>query len=773
MSGPRWSILIFLACVAAVLAGLASLTFYTLGLERRDYQARADARHQETTRLVLWRMDSALTPLLTREASRPFFEYEPFVPADLGYGRIPGPIQPGQTLVPSPLLRPEEPLVKLYFTRSLRGLVTSPQAPPRPLREIAESVYMSSYEIEVAEQRVRALSELLGLGPSSVPGRAPAPLVAAGGDESGSALVDGARPAPGESVKLEQNEVTQSANEYRARQQIAENVSQNRVPQVAGGPDVSRRAETPAEIAAKARPLGASQAPAAVADKAKVGEEAAVSEAQPAAPVGDGSSGGAGTAPEASKSEVKPEAGRWDSDGAAAGASVPAPPAAPGVSGPSGDAAPKGRAERGEPKAGSPPAAGEGEKLEAGATAMSGANYGRGSGSPGGTGEVFNDGIPERFSNLLALAPMGPAVEVGRLTPRWVTVGKGRDPELVFLREVVVEGERLEQGFWVDWPALRDMLVASAGDLTPGATLRPLLAGVDESDPALLARTLAGIPAELLTGDAPAAQVPVWSPARMTLLVTWIVSLLAILAIAMVLRASMELAERRGRFVSAVTHELRTPLTTFCLYSQMLADGLIQGDEARTTYLQTLKSESQRLARIVESVLEYARLGRKRPGQVRTLQSVERLIEQVTPPLEQRCRQAGMTLEVGIEGGPSAAGAMVAADAPTIERILYNLVDNACKYASAGADQRVHVVATVDGSGLVLSVRDHGPGIEPSERPRVFRAFVRGTREAAGTIPGLGLGLSLAQGLAREIGAELRLEPAREGARFDLRLPLA
>jgi signal transduction histidine kinase len=115
----------------------------------------------------------------------------------------------------------------------------------------------------------------------------------------------------------------------------------------------------------------------------------------------------------------------------------------------------------------------------------------------------------------------------------------------------------------------------------------------------------------------------------------------------------------------------------------------------------------------------------------------------------------------------------VAADAPTIERILYNLVDNACKYASAGADQRVHVVATVDSSGLVLSVRDHGPGIEPSERPRIFRAFVRGSREAAGTIPGLGLGLSLAQGLAREIGAELRLEPAREGARFDLRLPRA
>lgn len=747
MNGPRWSIIIFLACVAAVLAGLASLTFYTLGLERRDYQARADARHQETQRLVLWRMDSALTPLLTREASRPFFEYEPFVPADLGYGRIPGPIQPGQTLVPSPLLRPQEPLVKLYFTRSRQGFVASPQAPPAPLREIAESVYMSSYEIELAEQRVRAISELMGLGPSRIPPRTQPPIALG----TSGMLSDAAPPASGNTQPpptsaiappqvAQQSEVTQSANEYRARQQIADTLSQNRALQTAPGPDVSRRADK-----SPGSPGGASARPYPAEDQraATSHEKSATPPAANDPPRRDDDTSTELAKSQSSSTDSKPGDAELAEAKSAAGDTTRS---------------------KDEDAAGTSTLHPRANELVFSAVASS---------APGAAGTNLDAQSDPRFSNLLALAPMGPTVEVGRLTPRWFTTGKAREPELIFVREVVVEGERMEQGFWADWPALRNMLISNAGDLAPGATLRPLLAGVDESNPALLARTLAGIPAELSAGAAPIAQVPVWSPARLTLLITWIVSLLAILAIGMVLRAAMELAERRGRFVSAVTHELRTPLTTFCLYSQMLADGLIQGEDARATYLQTLKSESQRLARIVESVLEYARLGHKRPGQVRTLQSVQRLIDQVAPPLAQRCTQAGMALEVSIEASHNAAEAMVAADAPTIERILYNLVDNACKYAAASTDPRVHLIAHVDSSGVVFSVRDHGPGIDPAERPRVFRAFVRGTREAAGTIPGLGLGLSLAQGLAREIGAELRLEPAPQGARFDLRLPLA
>jgi signal transduction histidine kinase len=762
ISGPRWSIIVFAVCAAAVLAGLGSLTFYTLGLERREFQSRADARHQELLRLALWRMDSALTPLLTRESSRPFFEYESFVPANLGYGRIPGPIEPGQTVVPSPLLRPEEPLVKLYFSRSSKGLITSPQAPPATLRAMAEGVFMSSYDMEVAEQRVRALSELMGATPSTRLMRALAtPAPSPGENETAEKAEEAAvQTLTNDLQSMSIPGITQSANEYRARQQVADTASQTRNTVVPGS-EMARSipATTSGTAASRQDDERVSQAPRteiAEADAAgKSSEAGSTTVANPTTPPS--------TSAPASASPVASPVAPTDTPARDAALSV-------GASAMNAAAEATKRPQR----------AGADDEISRGKT---GSNAHADADDPSG---IVNPLVPESpapptpfvheepdLSAVLALAPMNPGVDVGRLTPRWFTIGKGREPELVFVREVTVEGERFEQGFWLDWPALRENLLASAGDLTPGATLAPLVDGVNEADASMLARTLAGIPAEFVVPQGPLAQVPLWSPARLTLLVTWCVSLLAILAIAMVLRAAMELAERRGRFVSAVTHELRTPLTTFCLYSQMLADGLIQGDEARATYLETLKSESQRLARIVESVLEYARLGRQRPGHVRTLQSVASLIEQIAPPLERRCVQAGMMFDVQIEGSQDPSSAMVASDAPTLERILYNLVDNACKYAAGATDLRVHLVASISESGVVFSVRDHGPGIEPAERPRVFRAFVRGSREAAGTIPGLGLGLALAHGLAKEIGAELSLAGAGPGARFDLRLPRA
>ncbi len=79
----------------------------------------------------------------------------------------------------------------------------------------------------------------------------------------------------------------------------------------------------------------------------------------------------------------------------------------------------------------------------------------------------------------------------------------------------------------------------------------------------------------------------------------------------------MDLSERRRIFVSAVTHELRTPLTTFRLYTDMLADGMVSGEEKRRSYLERLRGEAQRLSHLVENVLFYARLESGRAGAVR------------------------------------------------------------------------------------------------------------------------------------------------------------
>jgi signal transduction histidine kinase len=259
------------------------------------------------------------------------------------------------------------------------------------------------------------------------------------------------------------------------------------------------------------------------------------------------------------------------------------------------------------------------------------------------------------------------------------------------------------------------------------------------------------------------------TPTHLTLGVTWLAVLGAVVAIGVVLRASMELSDRRGRFVSAVTHELRTPLTTFCLYTEMLADNMVRDEPRRTEYLSTLKGESRRLAGIVENVLDYARLGERAKAAPPAPVPLADLLADVRPALEAHARRCGMDLAA--DTAP-ADGALVAADPRTVERILLNLVDNACKYASDSADRRLHLTARSGGDGVEISLRDHGPGVPRGEQARIFEPFHRARRDAQGPKAGLGLGLALARGLARELGGDLRLAtPPGDGAEFRLTLP--
>ena len=116
----------------------------------------------------------------------------------------------------------------------------------------------------------------------------------------------------------------------------------------------------------------------------------------------------------------------------------------------------------------------------------------------------------------------------------------------------------------------------------------------------------------------------------------------------------------------------------------------------------------------------------------------------------------------------------VRADVSAVERILVNLVDNACKFASRAANP--YIVLELDRRDrlAVLRVRDYGPGISKREERRLFKPFRKSAREAANSAPGVGLGLALSRRLARQMGGRLRLDRRiKEGACFELILPLA
>jgi signal transduction histidine kinase len=115
---------------------------------------------------------------------------------------------------------------------------------------------------------------------------------------------------------------------------------------------------------------------------------------------------------------------------------------------------------------------------------------------------------------------------------------------------------------------------------------------------------------------------------------------------------------------------------------------------------------------------------------------------------------------------------VVKTNVSAVEQILFNLVDNACKYAAVAEDKRIHLILREEDGNALLRVEDHGPGIAPEMRRRLFRSFSKSAKEAAHSAPGVGLGLALSRRLARDLGGELRYsEQSAQGACFILRLP--
>jgi signal transduction histidine kinase len=170
---------------------------------------------------------------------------------------------------------------------------------------------------------------------------------------------------------------------------------------------------------------------------------------------------------------------------------------------------------------------------------------------------------------------------------------------LMLSREALVDGVRMVQGVWLDWPALRASLLREITDLFPDAKLEPAAnatAGTRPNDDPL---RFAALPVRLVPGAIQLPPLPFWTPLRRSLGIALACVLLAGVAVGLVLFATVALSERRADFVSAVTHELRTPLTTFRLYSEMLADGMVTDEAQRKTYLDTLTGEAGRLSHLV------------------------------------------------------------------------------------------------------------------------------------------------------------------------------
>jgi signal transduction histidine kinase len=238
---------------------------------------------------------------------------------------------------------------------------------------------------------------------------------------------------------------------------------------------------------------------------------------------------------------------------------------------------------------------------------------------------------------------------------------------------------------------------------------------------------------------------------RLTLLYSG--TLLIIFALAIVgiwgaraLRRRAELENLRRDFVAGVSHELRTPAASICLLAGNLMDGRVANEDRRQQYYQALNRDAQRLQRLVADVLDASRL--------------ERGVFQVDPrfmnpgPLlrdlaeEQAPRLADAGLQLKTEIADELPDTML--DAPSVERAVANLLENARKYAHEGG--LVILRAWSDEKGLIIEIEDRGSGVPENLREKIFEAYERGlagrnnrhpAEGSVGLAAGAGLGLAL------------------------------
>jgi signal transduction histidine kinase len=572
--GSVW--LVFGLCVALAAWAMARLGGMALELERAEAKATRQAALEENLQLALWRMDSALQPLMAEESARPYFTYSSLYPAERAFTRMFAEIDRGDVLMPSPLLTFTSPQIRLHFQYGPDGRLSSPQVPSGNMRDLAENRYLSPELVEGAARRLAELDKLIN------------------------------RKELAAALRVE--EPTSQAMDVTTLAELQRNPS---------------RSSSEFIMRSRNSKVAQSQAPA----------------------------------------EALPRAART-------------------------------------------------------------------------------------------------MVSQGPLQAIWI------GPTLLLGRRVRVSEGTFLQGCWLDWDVIRADLMERAVDLLPRARLEPVPAQAASAP----TKMLASLPVRLEPGPPMDEADARWSPVRLSLVIAWACLGLAALAVAVVLQSALALSERRGTFVSAVTHELRTPLTTFRLYTEMLDEGMVAGEESQHAYLKTIRAEADRLGHLVENVLAFAKLERGRAARGREIVAPQELCERLVPRLALRAEQAGMKLVPGAsESLPS-----VRVDVSVVDQILTNLVDNAIKYAGAAPDPRIHLDLQASGRWLALSVRDHGPGLRQNVIRRLFRPFSKSATDAAQSAPGVGLGLALSRRLARALGGDLRLqENGPSGATFTVTIPFA
>jgi signal transduction histidine kinase len=227
-------------------------------------------------------------------------------------------------------------------------------------------------------------------------------------------------------------------------------------------------------------------------------------------------------------------------------------------------------------------------------------------------------------------------------------------------------------------------------------------------------------------------------------------------------RSRAEIARRD--LVAAVSHDLRTPITSLRLLTEAIGDDIVTGAQRRS-YIDRLGVHVATLSNLIDDLFELSRL---EAGDITwSMQRVDmhELVRETVDAMRVQAEHKSIqvSLRVGSELAP------VRANPEKIQRVLFNLIQNAIRFTPADGSIVVHAESATD--GVEVEVADSGPGIPVPERAEVFAAFFRGSDHAARSEDGSGLGLAIARAIVEAHGGHIWVAESGSGATVRFSLP--